>query len=464
MTNRNFREVLDLLDQKGDLVRISKEVDPKFEMPALMKQLEEEGKAFIFENVKGAKHPSVGGIFTSMDRYGLIFNPDASEKYSFDDAGGKVLSGVANPIENIVLDKGPISEEIYIDDAINLMDFPVATFFELDSGPFITSAVGIFKKPNGVINVGFYRCMIVDQKHLLINASGLSDLRKSYDWHRENNKEMSVAMVIGAPPPLLMAAASKCPDDVSELEVAGGMIGKGIETILSPDSGLPIPIESEIVIEAKVDLNNMIENTLGEFGNQYGTEDAPMCKVTSIMKRKDAMFYNVMAGRAKEHNNLGYLTIYGLSKGVCAKIKESFSFVKDVAIHFDTKIGPLMHVVIAIKKSSDDQPAEIINKAFNLSLGFFNLSWMAKRVIIVDDDIDINNMDDVEWATWTRMGRAEKMHLFSDFITWEIDRAALPDKTSLRVGIDATKDMDYFDDLVKPIVPGIDQINLKDYL
>jgi 2,5-furandicarboxylate decarboxylase 1 len=182
------------------------------------------------------------------------------------------------------------------------------------------------------------------------------------------------------------------------------------------------------------------------------------------MKRKDAMFYNVMAGRAKEHNNLGYLTIYGLSKGVCAKIKESFSFVNDVAIHFDTKIGPLMHVVIAIKKSSDDQPAEIINKAFNLSLGFFNLSWMAKRVIIVDDDIDINNMDDVEWATWTRMGRAEKMHLFSDFITWEIDRAALPDKTSLRVGIDATKDMDYFDDLVKPIVPGIDQINLKDYL
>ena len=254
------------------------------------------------------------------------------------------------------------------------------------------------------------------------------------------------------------------PDDISELEVAGGMIGKGIETILSPNSGLPIPIDSEIVIEAKVDLHNMVENTLGEFGNQYGTEVAPMCEVTSIMKRKDAMFYNVMAGRAKEHNNLGYLTIYGLSKGVCTKIKESFSFVKDVAIHFDTKIGPLMHVVIAIEKSSDNQPEKIINEAFNLNLGFFNLSWMAKRVIIVDDDIDINNMDDVEWATWTRMGRAEKMHLFSDFITWEIDRAALPDKTSLRVGVDATKDMDYFDDLVKPIVPGIDQINLKDYL
>ena len=64
----------------------------------------------------------------------------------------------------------------------------------------------------------------------------------------------------------------------------------------------------------------------------------------------------------------------------------------------------------------------------------------------------------------TRMGRAEKVHLFSNFVTWEIDRAALPDKTSLRVGIDATKDMDYVDDLVRPIVPGIDNIKLEDYL
>jgi len=89
---------------------------------------------------------------------------------------------------------------------------------------------------------------------------------------------------------------------------------------------------------------------------------------------------------------------------------------------------------------------------------------MAKRVIIVDDDVDPSNMDDVEWATWTRMGRAEKVYLFSDFITWEVDRAALSDKTSLRVGIDATKDMEQVDDLVRPVVPGIDNINLDDYI
>ena len=176
------------------------------------------------------------------------------------------------------------------------------------------------------------------------------------------------------------------------------------------------------------------------------------------------MFYTLMAGRAKEHNNLGYLTVYGLSETLKKRIKETFSYVSDVDIHFDTKIGPLMHVVIAIKKSSDKQPGDIIKEAFEMNMGFFNLAWMAKRIIIVDDDVDPSNMDDVEWATWTRIGRAEKIRLFSNFVTWEIDRAALPDKTSLRVGIDATKDMDYVDDLVRPIVPGIDKIKIEDYL
>ena len=88
---------------------------------------------------------------------------------------------------------------------------------------------------------------------------------------------------------------------------------------------------------------------------------------------------------------------------------------------------------------------------------------MYKRQI-VDDDVDPNDMDDVEWATWTRMGRAEKLYTFPNFVTWEVDRAALPDGTSARVGIDATKDMDYADDLVKPVIPNEENIDLKNYI
>ena len=89
------------------------------------------------------------------------------------------------------------------------------------------------------------------------------------------------------------------------------------------------------------------------------------------------MFYTLMAGRAREHNNLGYLTTYGLQKTVEAKIKENIACVKEITIHLDTRIGPLMHVVISIAKESDDQPEQVINEAFNTSMGFFDLSWIA---------------------------------------------------------------------------------------
>ena len=143
--HRSFREILNILDDTGSLVRIKKEVDPKYEMGAVMKQLEKEGKAFLFENVKGSKYPAVGGLFTSMDRYGLIFNEDASEEFTYDQAGQKVLEGVADPIASVVKDNGPVMEEILRDDEIDLLSMPVPTFFELDTGPFITAAVGIFR-------------------------------------------------------------------------------------------------------------------------------------------------------------------------------------------------------------------------------------------------------------------------------------------------------------------------------
>ena len=168
--HRSFREIIKILDDKGSLVRIKKEVDPKYEMAAIMKKLEQEGKAFLFENVQGSIYQAVGGLFTSMDRYGLIFNEDAAEEYTYDQAGQKVLLGVSDPIPCVEKDKGPVTEEILRDQDIDLLSLPVPTFFELDTGPFITAAVGIFRKPDGNINVGFYRCLIENKNHILINA------------------------------------------------------------------------------------------------------------------------------------------------------------------------------------------------------------------------------------------------------------------------------------------------------
>ena len=89
---RSFRQVIELLDSQGKLVKVKKSVNPKYEMAALMKTLEDESRAFIFENVENSKYKAVGGLFTSMGRYGLIFNEDGSEDFTYEQAGQKVMS------------------------------------------------------------------------------------------------------------------------------------------------------------------------------------------------------------------------------------------------------------------------------------------------------------------------------------------------------------------------------------
>ena len=93
---------------------------------------------------------------------------------------------------------------------IDLSTIPVPTFFELDSGPFITGSVGISRDPeHGQLNMGFYRGWITGKDTLVINASSMSDLRRFYAAAKESGEPMPIALAIGVPPALLMAASAR---------------------------------------------------------------------------------------------------------------------------------------------------------------------------------------------------------------------------------------------------------------
>ena len=134
--HRSFREVIELLESQDKLVRLKNSVNPKYEMAALMKTLEDESKAFIFENVQNSNYKAVGGLFTSMGRYGLIFNEDGSEDFTYEQAGQKVMSGIANPIPYKTIEEGHVTERILKGNDIDLTKLPAPTFLSSTQGPF----------------------------------------------------------------------------------------------------------------------------------------------------------------------------------------------------------------------------------------------------------------------------------------------------------------------------------------
>jgi len=218
------------LEEQGELLRIKKEVDPRFELPALLQQLEQSHKAFIVENIKGARFPLVGGLLNSAKRLGQALGNDTTDVYDHRHHAEAYRAAAAAPIAHSIVASGPVKEVVLTGDDINLADLPVPTFFELDSGAFITGAVGISRdQSDDRLNMGFYRSLITGKDNLVINASSMSDLRKIYAAAEESGEPMPIALAIGVPPALLMAASGKTPPGVSELDLAGALMGEAVD-------------------------------------------------------------------------------------------------------------------------------------------------------------------------------------------------------------------------------------------
>lgn len=461
----DFRALVKILEDRGELYRISRPVDPKFEMPAVMEQIERERKGFIFENAKGAKFPVIGGVLNRIECYGWSLGSKPGEPFTVADLDARFEAAKLAPIPPRQVASGPVKEVIQTGASLNLADLPVPTVFELDSGPFITAACGFSRNPNtGLLNVGVYRTLILGKNIFAVNASSLSDLRTFYQHAEKNGESMPIALAIGVQPALQMAAACKLPPHLSELDLAGGLNGKAIDMVKCETSDLMVPANAEMIIEGRVDFSRKIENTLGEFAGQYGPETAPVTEITAITHRKDAMYYAILAGKNPEHNTLGSMATFAIQRALAGSLRKALPDIHDINVYLDPTFGAMAHIVIAIHKKSDAQPMDIIEAAFKLGGGFFPVSHITKRIIVVDHDINVHDLNDVEWAIWSRVAEASKFRVIPDVESWELERCAKEGRGSLRLGIDATMDMEDREKLQRPVIPGADKVKLADYL
>lgn len=462
----DFRSLLQEIENEGDLVRIRRAVDSRFELAALMTQLESERKAFVFENVRGAAFPLVGGLFNRVERFGQALGvPAGGRPFSHEDMDREVEKAKAHPVAPVNVADAPCKEVIRRESEVDLGTLPVPTFFELDSGPFITAAIGIARNPRtGALNAGFYRTLILGRETVAINASSLSDLRKFYEHAEEKGERMPIVLAIGVEPALLFAAACKLPPTVSEFDIAGGLKGAPIEVVKAESSDLPVPVHAEIILEGEVDFTRRSDNVLGEYAGQYGPESAPLTRVLAMTHRRDAMFYSIMAGRNPEHNTIGAIATYGIQRDLAASIRALSPTVRAVHVFAESRLGPMVHIAIAIEKTDDGQPGDILRRAFAAPGHIFPVSRIARRIVVVDEDIDIRSLEDVEWAVWTRATDASKIIVLPNVESWELDRASHPGRGSIRLGIDATMNMADRHILVRPRTPGLDKARLADYV
>lgn len=442
---QTFRQLIEHLEAKGDLARVSRQVDPKHELTAVMRHMQRgDNKALLFKNVKGTDIPVATNVFG--------FRSTVAESLGLEE-GNLLRTLVALENRRLPVDRvtdAPVQEVVLTGDKIDVArDLPQIVYAEHDAGAYITAGVLIAPHPEtGVYNASWNRCQLVGDDKLRVRMMPPQHLGRYHAEAEAKGRNLPCAIVIGAPPGLMFSAASKVPYEVDELEVAGAWQGKPLRVVRCKTIPVDVPADAEIVIEGEVirDIREE-EGPFGEFTDGY----VPVMKnhvfrVTAITRRKDAIYHAILAGGTEDLNLVGVPIQTEIYKKVSAFVPR----IKDIATP-----GYVFGCVISIEKQNEDQP----KNALLAALGGY--SW-TKVVVIVDEDVDPFNAADVLWAIQTRCTPDTGVYTIPRVPSYT--REDVRDVHRGKIGIDATVPIPLKGLFERRRFPGEGSIRLEDYI
>jgi len=171
---RGFIEFLER-EHPEHVMRIKKEVDPKFGVSGILERLERDGKfpLVIFENVAGSKIPLVANMHASFERLRLGLGMEHGDVKAF---VKECAARQAHPIEPVMVEEAPVHEVVKLGAEVDVEELPICTYHEKDAGKYITAGLAVMRDPEtGIRNVGIYRHMVHEKNLLGVQLSETAD-------------------------------------------------------------------------------------------------------------------------------------------------------------------------------------------------------------------------------------------------------------------------------------------------
>jgi 2,5-furandicarboxylate decarboxylase 1 len=409
-----LRSFIEILQAKGELTKITKPVSTEYEMAGIINANAE--KPIYFENVKESGFPVVAGLVSSKD---LIAR---SLGISKDQLLPKLLNAIEHPQPPQVVQKGACQE--VVETNVDLTTLPIMHYTERDGGKYIASAVAIVKDPQLGSNMCFHRLMLKDKNHFVAR---IVENRGTDSALKKAGGELDIAFCVGNSTATLLSAATTLPMGVDELGMANAL--EKTELVKCKTIDLSVPADCEFVLEGRITKEKATE---GPFLDLTGIVDRerqqPVVEIKCVTHRKNPIYQTILAGK-NEHKFLMGMpkepTIYKEVSKVCQ--------CKDVYI---TPGGcSWLHAVVQIKKVNADDGKKAIAATFE---GHKSL----KHCVIVDEDINIYDPHDVEWAIATRLQADKNVIILSNQPGSSLDPSGDLTEgkkaTTAKAGLDAT--------------------------
>ncbi|MEM0358612.1 MAG: UbiD family decarboxylase [Candidatus Hadarchaeales archaeon] len=361
----SLREFVERLERKGLLLKVKREVSPRYEITSLLLKAGE--KPVKFEKVKGSPFPLVSNVCASRELVALALGVKPSDLLR------TLLKAIENPKE-----PERMEAREYRELPPDLRKLPILLHYPFDGGKYITGGIVVAEDPELGINLSFHRMMVVGKDRVVMRILP----RHFHTFLERGLKEFAVC--IGCDVHVLLSAATSLELGRSELGMASALRKTKVVEL----GGLLVP-EAEMVMIMEMTGEEREE---GPFLDLTGTLDMvrkqKVARVKKLFVKEEALYHAILPA-GPEHKILMGMprepTIFREVNKVCE--------CKDVYL---TPGGcSWLHAVVSIKKRKPDDGKKAIEAAFR---GHSSL----KHVWVVDEDINPRNPEEVEWAMATR--------------------------------------------------------------
>ena len=408
----DLRGFLKELENSGDLLRHGK-ADPDVEIADIIFK---GSKPILFDGL--GDYRLVSGVCMTRDLVARYMRTKKEELLF------RIARALDSPIDPEIV-KGGKCQEV-VEKEVDLEKLPILKHYAKDDGHYITAGLFFIKGPDGRQNAAYHRAKRIGKTKLVARICE----RDTYKCVDVKGGKSEVAICLGNVPSMLIAAATSL-KGVDEAKIAGALEGGPFKLVKCKTVDINVPADCEIVLEGTISFQETAKE--GRFVDMTGTydilRDQPVVTIKRITHRKNPIYQALVPGKTEHRLLMGM-----------PKEPTIYKAVSEVVDCRNVNLTPggcsWLHSVIQIRKKAEDDGKKAIEAAFN---GHKSM----KHVVVVDEDIDIFDPNDVEWALATRFQAHRDLVLLEKQKGSSLDPSAEEDPNSDRRlttkwGLDAT--------------------------
>lgn len=419
-----LRHFVERLINAGDI----EVVDQPVELADLTLHMDGNPKAVLFQKAGKERAEVIGNLCASRKRLAAAFGVDETDLLQ------EVLKRLASPqqTETVDRDAAPVQQIIWTGDDADFTRLPVPFQHGRDGGPYLSSTLDFTVNPEtGLTNLGCRRMMLRGRREAGVDLNAPSDLRAIYEAAARRGETLPVSFVLGAHPIDHIAATMRVP--VDETGLLASLRGETLKLVKCITNDILVPADGEIVIEGYLDERGHVEDEgpFGEFAGYYGImKKNPVFHLTAITMRDDALFQtSTISGPQISHTDTAVLNTVKSETVVWRALQTAIR--EPVAVNATAAGAGMFNLRISMRPRVPGEARNAIAAAFGCLAN-------VKNVFVVDDDIDIFDDQQMDWALATRFQPDRDLVVQGGMRTLPLDPSLYGARVGSKAGFDLT--------------------------